>query len=182
MADLESAVAIALGGFFVALSIFLLAKYRLVSQRITSSSDLGRELWSALEGRLRKQDERILDMMGKVDAMQSRSVASGVLPRAAPPPLVVERAYVPRSLEPPRTEVAARGQTALESTERAVVQLLGLGPRTSVEIKEMIGRSREHTARLMKTLFDRGLVTRDVTKRPFVYQLTDEARRYISQD
>jgi DNA-binding MarR family transcriptional regulator len=60
---------------FVVLAIALLYRYRQASQRISASTDLGHDLWAALDARLRKQDERILDMMGRVEVIQSRAVA-----------------------------------------------------------------------------------------------------------
>ena len=45
------------------------------------------------------------------------------------------------------------------------------GPKTSRELQPRIGRSREHFARLMKRLYERGYVDRDVTKIPFVYSI-----------
>ena len=78
------------------------------------------------------------------------------------------------------TPVRQKSQDILDETEMSVIRLLGAKPRTSVEIKGLIEKSREHAARLMKVLFDAGLVTRDVSKKPFVYQLTDAGRRYLS--
>ncbi|MFN4336855.1 MAG: helix-turn-helix domain-containing protein [Candidatus Nitrosocaldus sp.] len=45
------------------------------------------------------------------------------------------------------------------------------GPKTSREIEERLGMSREHTARLMKRLYDMGYVIRDESKRPYRYML-----------
>jgi predicted transcriptional regulator len=64
--------------------------------------------------------------------------------------------------------------------ELQAIALLGAGPKTSVEIQKLTGKSREHAARLMKDLFDQGLVVRDDSHKPFMYALTDEGRRYIS--
>lgn len=71
-------------------------------------------------------------------------------------------------------------QVVLDETEMSVIKLLGTKPRTSVEIKELIETSREHAARLMKALFDAGVVTRNASKKPFVYELTEAGRRYLS--
>ncbi|HEV2225289.1 MAG TPA: hypothetical protein VGR56_00630, partial [Nitrososphaerales archaeon] len=68
MALLDDATTIALlvtSAFFVALAFGLLVRYRQLSQKIAGSSDLGHDLWDALEQRMRKQDERILDVMGR---------------------------------------------------------------------------------------------------------------------
>jgi predicted transcriptional regulator len=45
---------------------------------------------------------------------------------------------------------------------------------------ETVKRWREHTARMMESLFDKGLVTRDDSEKPFVYQLTEQGERYLS--
>ncbi len=69
---------------------------------------------------------------------------------------------------------------AQEPIDRVVLRLLVNRPRTSVEIKSLIRKSREHSARLMKDLYERRLVSRDDREKPFVYSLTEEGRRYLS--
>ena len=44
---------------------------------------------------------------------------------------------------------------------------------TARDIQQKIGRSREHTARMMNSLYKEGLVSRDNSARPFTYSLTD---------
>ena len=48
---------------------------------------------------------------------------------------------------------------------------------TSRDIQITIGRTREHTSRLMKKLSDDGLVQRHAGTKPFVYSLTDEGKK-----
>jgi DNA-binding MarR family transcriptional regulator len=50
---------------------------------------------------------------------------------------------------------------------------------TAKEVESRIGRSREHTARMMNGLFQKGLVNRDATLRPFKYVITEKGRREI---
>ncbi len=52
-----------------------------------------------------------------------------------------------------------------------ILALLADGPKTSREIEKAIGRSREHTARLMKRLYDAGYVKRDESAKPYRYTL-----------
>lgn len=49
------------------------------------------------------------------------------------------------------------------------------------EIQIMIGRTREHTSRLMKKLYEENLVIRDTTTKPFKYTITDEGRKRLSK-
>jgi hypothetical protein len=55
------------------------------------------------------------------------------------------------------------------------------GPKTSRELQPRIGRSREHFARLMKRLYERGYVDRDVTRIPFVYSINQNISDKVVQ-
>ncbi len=182
MDDLVTLAVLASSAFFVALAFGLLIRYKQASQKITASTDLGRDLWQALNQRLKKQDERILDMMGRFEVIQSRATERAIMPGWTPAP-------VPAPSEPKRvsatemvrsTAPSLKTVTSLDPTEKSVIKLLSERSRSSVEIKELVGKSREHTARLMKSLFDRGFVVRDDSKKPFVYELSEAGRRYLS--
>lgn len=62
-----------------------------------------------------------------------------------------------------------------------VLKLLVEGPKTSRQIEGLIGRSREHTARLMKKLFEMGYVTRDMASKPYTYTITDSGKATMQQ-
>ena len=267
MDDLVTITMLVASAFFAALSFILLFRYRQLSTRISNSNDLGKDLWGSLESRLKKQDERILDMMAKVDVIHSRAVerqaqsldlpgpggaaappspskaspkrpggsAAGVTSPASravtprdeteepsedrvPPPGkqvdgsaailreiasletrmrvqderlldiagLLESSHAaareapradasretPRRLEPPA--VREGGEKVSESD---LLAMLGEKPRTSVEIRVRYGITREHAARLLKGLFDRGLVVRNDAHKPFVYELTETGKQ-----
>jgi predicted transcriptional regulator len=65
-------------------------------------------------------------------------------------------------------------------TEVRVLRLLVDGSKSSAEIKALVGRSREHTARMMKDLFERGLVVRNDRNKPYVYEITESGRSYVA--
>ena len=189
--DLVTPFLLASSAFFVVLGFGLLLRYRQVSQRINTSTDLGRDLWTTLEQRLNKQDERILDVMTKYQVIQSRYEKStlgvtqikGPIPRLEPRVGVEKAPYADTDTYGVMSRDAQIRDTShitLDKTEIAVVNLLSVKSRSSVEIKDLISKSREHTARLMKKLFDLGLVTRDSSKKPFVYQLSEDGRRHVS--
>jgi predicted ArsR family transcriptional regulator len=66
-----------------------------------------------------------------------------------------------------------------DSGEERALKLLNESPRTSVEIRDLTGLSREHAARIMKGLYDKGFVVRDDAHKPYHYQLTDEGRKQV---
>jgi hypothetical protein len=197
--DLVTVVLLASAAFFVALSFGLLLRYRQVSQKISMSSDLGRDLWQALEQRMKKQDERILDMMGRLEVIQSRVTAAASMqppPPMASPPLSSQPSQ--RQGEPSdvtglhpvvqRLESRQESQISqepvtdlrLDETEMKALKLLIEGPRDTRQLTNSLGMSREHTARVMKGLFERRLVQRKDTTKPFLYQLSDGGRRCVA--
>lgn len=63
-------------------------------------------------------------------------------------------------------------------TEMQALSLLSdKGPLSAPEIGRLVGRSREHTARLMKRLYEEGYVRRDQNRIPFRYSLVDRVRQ-----
>ena len=55
------------------------------------------------------------------------------------------------------------------------------GAKSAPEIGRLIGRSREHTARLMKKLFDEGYVRRDQTRIPFRYSPVERVKQSFTR-
>jgi DNA-binding MarR family transcriptional regulator len=63
----------------------------------------------------------------------------------------------------------------LTETEIAALEFLASeGSKTAPEIKWKIRLSREHTARLMKKLYESGYLERDTNKIPFKYSIKKE--------
>jgi len=228
MLDLISVALLAASAFFVVLSLGLLFRYRQISRDISSSSDIGSGLWKALETRLKKQDERILDMMGRVEVIQSRvvrqdvqesqvssHVSSEVTPRmistssstrdesyrSLDSRLVKQEERLSEMVDrleaiqshlnmshvdlvpvptqgPSLTSHARFAQSG--SKEIEILKMLGERARTSVEIRHQFGVTREHSARMLKGLFDKGLVVRNDSHKPFVYDLTEAGQRYLA--
>ena len=55
-----------------------------------------------------------------------------------------------------------------------VLRLITEKPMTSRDIQITIGRTREHTSRMLKKLFEEGLVGRDMSTKPFTYKITEK--------
>ncbi|MEM3601102.1 MAG: MarR family transcriptional regulator [Candidatus Bathyarchaeia archaeon] len=70
----------------------------------------------------------------------------------------------------------------LTETELTVLETLAReGPKTAPEIKDKIKLSREHTARLMKKLYEEGYLDRDSNKIPFKYSVKKEMERLLKK-
>lgn len=77
---------------------------------------------------------------------------------------------------------------AQNGTTGYVLRLLNERPMTSREVQQAIGRSREHTSRLMKKLHEYGFVSRETNVKPFKYALVETGRmrpkegRHVTQN
>jgi len=68
----------------------------------------------------------------------------------------------------------------LTQTELSVLEVLASeGKKTAPEIRGRINLTREHTARLMKKLYEDGYLERDTGKIPYAYSLKDEMRKIL---
>jgi hypothetical protein len=74
-----------------------------------------------------------------------------------------------------------RIENEVNSTTDYIFKLLAERPRSSREVQLAIGRTREHTARLMKKLHDLGLVSRDINTKPFRYNITEAGREMLKK-
>ena len=202
--DIITYFAAGLIGAFAVLSWVLLSKYKDLTAKVAESTELGRDIWNAMDSRLKKQDERILDVVMRFDVYESRLAGAPVTEAAkeiTPETAKEEIRLQPRTQPQPQPQPQLQPKTErkpeqkakmelpaptapskedVERTERVVLKLLLERPRTSIEIKTLVKKSREHSARLMKTLYERRLVSRADEKKPFVYELTEEGRRYLS--
>jgi hypothetical protein len=69
----------------------------------------------------------------------------------------------------------------LSPTEKGVLELLVGGPKAAPEIGRLITKSREHTGRLMKLLFEQGFVEREANRQPYEYRLNDKVREVVGR-
>jgi predicted transcriptional regulator len=127
--------------------------------------------------RLRDYDKAIAELHAKVDIMETR---------VQPHVVVSQDPSQPQSHVAPVTEpVTVTQHAAVEregnGTTDYILKLLSERSRTSREVQQAIGRTREHTARLMKKLHDLGMVSRDVNTKPFRYSITDAGREMLKE-
>lgn len=75
-----------------------------------------------------------------------------------------------------------KAMAQLTETELSVLEMLAAeGPKTAPEIKERVKLSREHTARLMKRLYEEGYLERETGKIPFRYSVKKEMEKLLKK-
>jgi chaperonin cofactor prefoldin/DNA-binding CsgD family transcriptional regulator len=98
---------------------------------------------------------------------------------SAPPPQPEVRTEVVLPPIPIRRDKAL---AALTETEIVVLEMLSKeGPKTAPEIKERVHLSREHTARLMKKLYEEGYLEREAGRIPFRYSIKKEMEALLQK-
>ena len=127
--------------------------------------------------RLRDYDRVIAELRTRVDIMEIREDR----PRPVISQPLQPQPHVAHMSEPVIVTQHATIEKEVNSTTDYIFKLLTERPRSSREVQLAIGRTREHTARLMKKLHDLGLVSRDVNTKPFRYNITDAGREMLKK-
>lgn len=134
-------------------------------------------------GRLKYYEERLVEMKIQLDAL---SIGAQVPDRAPEAPETAPKEAgappVEPEQEPPAPPQAQRlPNMSADGVIDRVLQLITEKPMTSRDIQVTLGRSREHISRLMKKLYEDGLVERNDGTRPFRYSLTEKGRARASR-
>jgi len=75
-----------------------------------------------------------------------------------------------------------KAMSALTDTEVIVLEMLSAeGPKTAPKIKDRVRLSREHTARLMKKLYEKGYLERETGNIPFRYSIKTEMKKFLNK-
>jgi predicted transcriptional regulator len=185
---LDDYVIVASAAVIVAAAVILAAslyRYQKLVDEAAKSSRLAKDVWDSVNSRFSVVDARIIDLMVKTEVISSKLGTTQQSPELRLQPTVksVDAGPVGSSSMVARKAVsseAAKEYIGRTETELKVLRFLVEGPKTSAQIKDVIGKSREHTARLLKILFERGLVIRNDKNKPYVYEITDNGRSYVA--
>jgi len=129
--------------------------------------------------RLCDYDNVIAELSAKVDIMEVRSETPRTV--TSQPSHHAQPHVAPPSEPVTITQHANVENQEANGTTDYILKLLAERPLTSREVQQSVGRTREHTARLMKRLHDSGLVSRDVNSKPFRYNITDAGRERLRE-
>ena len=171
---------IVLGFLAGAVTLFLYSKLRLVgSLQNNGPSD---------NQRLEYYEKQFIDMKIRLDALNLDKEEP--LDEAEMVKIQSEMVKSPsrkgrrsRAMVEKRVPVSRIPNMSSEDSVKHVLKLITKKPMTSRDIEVTFGgRSREHVSRLMKKLFDDGLVERNTANRPYTYSITDSGRKHIGEE
>ncbi len=113
--------------------------------------------------RMNEQEKKLSEITTKLDIMEASS---------KPKVLGIQGARVTAS------DVASRTSRSeiLSPTIYQVLSLVSQGSRSSAQVRSAIGKSREHTSRLLKSMCDVGYLEREGEVKAFRYTLTEKGQ------
>jgi len=122
-----------------------------------------KEMKSEVKG-IQEAQDKVIQKLGEIEKIKQEVYVPELKIEAAIP-IKREKALAP-----------------LTETELMVLETIGKeGEKTAPEIREKIGLTREHTARLMKKLYKDGYLERDTHKMPYVYRLKEEMKKILKR-
>jgi len=134
--------------------------------------------------RLEYYERQLIDMKIRLDALDIADLS--VKPDELPIEYrEVEQKVVKMSQEKPVKKMEITGgisdkrmpNLGYSDATSHVLRLITNKSMTSRDIQITIGRTREHTSRLMKKLFEDGFVERNTNTKPFTYSITEKGQR-----
>lgn len=142
--------------------------------------------------RINKTDEKINKIQNLIKLMDERLIESPQNIKSQYSVVPPMQYYVTNSNNNPSPpNHGIKSQNVLEPTEQSderqngtieyILKKLKDNSLTTREIQKVVGRTREHTSRLMKKLYEDKLVDRDMSTKPFRYTITDEGRKRLSK-
>lgn len=152
-------------GGLIAVIVYNKVKPRLVSE--TENAKI-------LTERLQYYENLLIDMKIRLDSLEMTQETEEIPQAQIPKPK--EQKVQP---EPPVIIKEEKPKERIQNMQFGsatdhILRLITEKPMTSRDIQVTIGRTREHTSRMLKKLFEEGLVERDMSTKPFSYKITDK--------
>jgi hypothetical protein len=146
----------------------LQAKY-MASKAINSRQETGDATLKGLE-KVKELSNRVDNIESSIDAMR------GDLQKIASQPRIVQQTPVTAPIPLESDNILQQ----ITGTELNVLKMIvEIGEGTVPEIKDVISKTREHTARLLKKLYEKGYIDRNTSSMPYRYSIRKEIRELI---
>jgi len=124
-----------------------------------------------------KEAAEIWRQVKEMPATKAEPTAVGSEASVGPLRINVEEAALSRRVLAPAPELGTLPSITTPTELQVLTMLANEGPKSAPEIGLVVGRSREHTARLMKKLYEEGYIRRDQTRIPFRYSLVERVKQ-----
>ena len=161
------------GSFVIGLVVVVI--YNIIKPRLNMES----KNTKILTDRLQYYENLLIDMKIRLDSLELIKENDEPLPVSIPRPKEHKTQQVVMEIKEEKRKERMQNMNFGSATDY-VLRLITEKPLTSRDIQITIGRTREHTSRMMKKLFEEGLVERNMQTKPFTYKITDKGLARIS--
>jgi len=161
------------GSFVIGLVVVVI--YNIIKPRLNMES----KNTKILTDRLQYYENLLIDMKIRLDSLELIKENDGPLPVSISRPKEHKTQQVVMEIKEEKRKERMQNMNFGSATDY-VLRLITEKPLTSRDIQITIGRTREHTSRMMKKLFEEGLVERNMQTKPFTYKITDKGLARIS--
>jgi len=168
-------------GIVVAFFVGLFVLY--IFYKIKSSTNRQERHDSSSYDRLEFYERQLIDMKIRLDSMQiaGEGVPASEINNYGPR---IESVPQQEYYSEPRSKRVSTKPTRMPNSDNSntvdfVLGLITNKSMTSRDIQNASQRSREHTSRLMKKLFQDGYVERNTRTKPYTYSITDKGKAKI---
>lgn len=139
-----------------------------VGNKNLEASEIVRNIITEIRSRMNNQDKKIMDQEVKLEILELR-IARLLQQSEKELSIKLERRGINRKIQRERSR-----NKILTDTEKTILMYLTERDYTATELQSLIEKTREHTARMLKKLFQAGYIERDERKRPYVYRLIEK--------
>ncbi len=174
LVDIDVGVIIGVFASFVA-GLVAVTLYNKIKPRFTSETNNAK----ILTEKLQYYENLLIDMKIRLDSLEMEHESQEPIQAQIPKPREEKvQQEVPVIVKEDKPKERTPNMNFGNATEY-VLRLITEKPMTSRDIQITIKRTREHTSRMMKKLFEDGLVERDMSTKPFTYKITDKGLERI---
>ena len=165
--DIAQILGFVLLGFIVSIIIsFLGRSYITRFQQQMLAADMLSDIVASINKSIELKEERIINLMMRVELLElrtkSRSI-SGIKPLFAD-----VNQFNMRDVKHDISDIT------LSDTEKRVIEFLQDGPKLLSKVREEIGKSREHTSRVVSSLVRKGVVIKRMKDGQVLCQIHDQ--------
>jgi len=154
--------------------VYYLTQINKLNKEIKDSENIIQRIISELKQRLYDQDQKLLDLDVKLNIAELR--ISKFYNQINSENINNERnVFFNKSLTNVISQKRSLPQSKpmLTDTEKKILDSLSYKNCTANELQRSLKKTREHTSRLLKKLFQDGYITREDYKKPYIYKLSN---------
>ncbi len=155
----------------IVISALALAAHKLKGTKKEGTDDLILAITEDYSRRVSKLEGKLVDLQVRLDILESQ-VEKELRQRFGVPVVQSKKEGVVMLHE--ERDITKQGE-ALGDFELSILRCVEEGAKSPAEVRAVVGRSREHVARALKELYEKGFLNRQ-GGRPFIYSLSDKGR------